>query len=89
MRDYALEEHDVKLLTLACECWDRGVQARQALQLNGLTFNDRLGQPKPRPEIAVERDSRMGFARLLRELSLSVAEPTESRRLPSLRSNRG
>jgi phage terminase small subunit len=85
---FDLEAHDVRLLTLAAEAWDRGQQAREIVDREGMTFNDRFGQPKPRPEIAIERDSRTGFARLLRELSLNVGAPDDSRP-PGLASNRG
>ena len=77
--DYVLEDHHRRLLTLAAEAWDRGVQAREALAEHGLTFTDRHGSPRARPEVAVERDSRIAFARLLRELGLDVLEPGESR----------
>ena len=81
---WELDEHHVRLLTLAAEAFDRGVQARQILGRKGLTFKDRFGQPKPRPEVAIERDSRVSFARLLRELDLDVEPPAEGRRIPLL-----
>lgn len=83
---YDLEEHHLRLLTLAAEAWDRCEQAREGLE-EGLTFTDRFGAPRPRPEVAIERDSRVAFARLVRELDLDV-EPPPSRRPPALRSNR-
>ena len=44
--------------------------------------------PRSRPEIAIERDSRVAFARLIRELDLDTNSPAESSRPPALRSNR-
>lgn len=82
---WELDEHHVRLLTLACEAFERAVQARQILDRKGLTFRDRFGQPKPRPELAVERDSRIAFARLLRELDLDVDPPPDEGRTPALR----
>ena len=73
--DFDLDEHHVRLLTLAAEAWDRGQQARRALAKKGLTFLDRFGSPKPHPEVAIERDSRIAFARMVRELALDVIEP--------------
>ncbi len=67
---YELEPHHIRLLTLAAESWDRCEQSREILADEGLTFEDRFGQPKSRPEVAVERDSRLAFARLIRELAL-------------------
>ena len=84
---YTLEPHHVRLLTLAGEAWDRHAQARKVLEKKGLTFNDRFRCPRARPEVAIERDSRLAFARLLRELDLDVSEPAAGRP-PALLSNR-
>ena len=77
-RDYELEAHHLRLLTLACEAWDRGLKAREVLAVEGLTFEDRFDQPKARPEVAIARDAAIMFARLIRELALDV-EPPPSR----------
>ena len=81
--DYQLEDHHVRLLTLAAEAWDRSCQAREALDKFGLTFRDRFDQPHARPEVAIERDSRLSFARLLREIDLdadALPDPRPPRR---------
>ena len=75
VQSYELEEHHVRLLTLACQSWDRCVQARALLKKHGLTYVDQFGQPRPRPEIVIEKDSRIAFARLLREMNLSETLP--------------
>lgn len=85
---YQLEEHHLKLLALAGEAWDRCSAARQAIAEHGLTFCDRFGTPRARPEIGIERDNRLAFARLLRELDLDVDPPAAPRRSPALNSNR-
>ena len=79
---YELEEHHLHLLRLAGEALDRADQARRALEKHGLTFDDRFGAPHSRPEVAIERDSRLAFARLLRELALDVIEPGTENRPP-------
>lgn len=78
--DFLLEPHHVKLLTLAAEAWDRCQQARELLDAEGLTYLDRFHAPRARPEVAVERDSRIAFARLLRELGLDIEAPAETPR---------
>jgi phage terminase small subunit len=84
---YDLEPHHVRLLILAAESWDRGVEARKELAAHGLTYTDRWGAPRGRPEIAVERDSRIAFARLCRELDLDADATPAAPRPPALRSN--
>ncbi|XAT58455.1 hypothetical protein GN241_14450 [Rhodobacteraceae bacterium IMCC1335] len=75
MDEYALEPHHVRLLTLACEAYDSAQQAREVLQREGKIFIDRFDQPKPRPEVAIQRDSATGFARMLRGMDLDIAAP--------------
>jgi P27 family predicted phage terminase small subunit len=76
---YVLEQHHVRLLTLACESWDRCAEARQIIEKHGMTFTNRWGEVKLRPEVNIERDSRIAFARLVRELCLSEEMPDEMR----------
>ena len=76
---FVLEQHHIRILTLAAESWDRGQAARAAVDKLGMTFQDRYGCPRPRPEIGIERDSRIAFARLVRELGLDVATPDDVR----------
>jgi hypothetical protein len=85
---FELESHHLCLLQLAGEAWDRCQAARKAIGELGLTYNDRHGAPHPRPEIAIERDARLAFARLIRELDLDVELPSEAKRPPALKSNR-
>jgi P27 family predicted phage terminase small subunit len=75
---FALEEHHLRLLQLACESWDRAQEARRAVQKDGLCVEGRFG-PKSHPALAVERDSRTSFMRALRELGLDIAAPDDSR----------
>ncbi|SHG79391.1 P27 family phage terminase small subunit [Bradyrhizobium erythrophlei] len=87
VKEYELDSHHVRLLIKACESWDRSEQAREAIAKHGMTYEDRFGAPRARPEGAIERDSRLAFARLVRELGLDLAPPSESRP-PILRGNR-
>jgi phage terminase small subunit len=79
LSDFVLESHHFRLLVLACQAWDRGDDARAALVESGSVFLDRFGQPRARPEVAIERDARIAFARLVRELALDVDEPNDTR----------
>jgi phage terminase small subunit len=86
--DYELDEHHLRLLTLAGEAWDRGQQARTEIEKHGITYVDRFGAPRKRPEVSIEAESRISFARILRELDLNVDPPPSGKRPPVLRSNR-
>jgi hypothetical protein len=80
LSDYDLEEHHFKLLIAAAESWDRLCAAREIVDAQGMTFTDRFGQPKARPEVAIERDSKVVMARLLRELALDSEPPPDTPR---------
>jgi phage terminase small subunit len=67
---FEFDDHHLKVLEAACGAWDRMTQARLALAEHGLTYRDDKGGIRPRPEIAIERDSRIAFARLVRDLGL-------------------
>jgi phage terminase small subunit len=79
LRTWVLEPHHIKLLLLAAQHWDRAQNARREIEKNGPTFTDRFGSPKSKPEVQIERDSSVCFARLLRELALDVELPESPR----------
>jgi len=77
--DYALESHHLRYLVLAGEAWDRGCAARAVIDEKGMTYTDKNGDPRARPEVAIERDCRIAFARLMRELNLDSSPPPDTR----------
>lgn len=89
VNDWELEEHHTRLLTLAGESWDRCSEARELIKSQGLTFTTRLGELRGNPAVAIERDSRLAFARLIRELDLDISGPSTDVRPPRLRSTSG
>jgi P27 family predicted phage terminase small subunit len=84
--DWQLEQHHIRLLTLAAESWDRCQEAREQIHREGLTVPTKAGGPRLHPCVRVEQDSKILFSRLLRELDLDVAPPAEGKRPPALRS---
>lgn len=82
--EFVLEPHHLRLLTAAATSWDRACEARAAIEQHGLTFQDQLGRPVVRPEVAVERNSLTVFYRLLRELGLDRAAAPETVRPPQI-----
>ena len=85
-QDYCLQEHHLRLLQLAAECWDQITDCLKVLAAKGPVYEDRFGQPKSRPEIAILRDGRTAFARLLRELNLDDGD-SEAPRPPTIHHN--
>ena len=75
-RFFSFEPDALRLLQLACEAWDRGQQARETLDREGMTYQDRFNAPRLRPEAIIERDSRLAFARLLKQLELADEPPS-------------
>lgn len=69
-QEFELQSYHLRILTLAGEQWDRAQAAREIIASEGITYVDRFGQPKPRPEVAMARDASVCFARLMRELAL-------------------
>lgn len=74
-RSYVLESHHLALLTLACEAHDRATAARKLIDKEGIVTTDRFGQRITHPAVAVERDSRAAFARLVKQLDLDLTPP--------------
>lgn len=81
---FELEPHHHKLLAMACEALETWHTATAAVREHGLTYVDRFGAPRARPEVAIVRDSRTAFARLTRELNLDNAEAPEAPRPPQI-----
>jgi phage terminase small subunit len=79
--DFQLEEHHVLLLTACAEAWDRSCEARAAIELEGL-FPESGRSRKLHPAWALERDSKILFSRLLRELNLDIDAPAEDHSRP-------
>jgi phage terminase small subunit len=75
--DYDLGEHHSRLLTMACEAWDRPCQAREILAKDGIVIGGREAAARPHPAVAIERDARIAFARLVAQLSLDEELPAE------------
>lgn len=86
VQEFDLEPSHLRILRLAGEAWDAGQAARKSIAHHGCVYVDRFGAPRSRPEVAIERDSRISFARLMRELTLDVDVPgDDTNRPPTIR----
>ena len=75
LKDYVLETHHVAVLVKALEARDRADQAREEIGAGPLLVTSRLGEAKPHPLLAVERDSRAQFGTLMKQLGLDIDGP--------------
>lgn len=69
--------HHTALLEAACVALDRQIDAREAIERDGLIVTGQGGTPKQHPACAIERDSRIGMCRALRELGLDAEAPKD------------
>lgn len=67
---YDLGPHERKLALSAAEALDRSREARERLETDGVLLEDRFGQLKPHPAVAIERDARAQFTRIVCALDL-------------------
>jgi len=75
---YVLEDPEqLLLLEQACECLNRIQQAREAIEQDGPFVRDRFSQIKEHPGQKTERDNKVLFTRIVRELNLSLDLPEE------------
>jgi phage terminase small subunit len=79
--NWRLEAHHSRLLEMACDAWDRACQAREILAKDGIVIGGREAAVRPHPAVAIERDARIAFARLVAQLNLDTELPVD----PSMR----
>ena len=77
------EDHHLKILLKACECLDRITEAQEAVKTDGAFYLDK-GKPKAHPGLKEEKDNKILFARLMRELNLDYEPPGQVGRPPRL-----
>lgn len=80
LKDFDLvDAHDLQRLEHGCHCLDRITEARAEIEKEGAYFVDRFGQPKEHPSQKVERDNKILFCRIIRELGLDLETPPDPR----------
>jgi len=75
LTEHTIDAHRLGTLQVCCEAWDRCQQARRELSKSGLSYTDEKGMIRARPEVAIERDSRVAYLRALRELDIDTEPP--------------
>ena len=76
---YDLDDHHLLLLTKAMEAQDLAEKCRKVLDTEGLTYTDRFGAPRARPEAKILNDSRNAVKNIFRELGFDLADDNSSR----------
>jgi phage terminase small subunit len=86
VEDYELEAPEHETLRMALEARDRAEQARKTLRREGLVYKDRFQAPHAHPCVAIERDSRAAWLRLMAALDLPMEEDQDK---PDMRTQAG
>ncbi len=71
VKEWDLEDHHVRLLTLAAEAWDRAEEAKAILETEGITYKTRFGEPRAHPAVKTENDAKVLFYRVLDKIGLT------------------
>ena len=77
-----LEPHQEKMVIQAAVCLDRIEEARELIAAEGLTTKTRDGGRKAHPAVGIERDSKILFTRLCREIGLDIESVETYPRVP-------
>ena len=90
VKDYELEPHHVRLLTLACEASDRAEEARRGIEQTGMMLQDRFGQWRTNPLCMIYRDALLAFSKLVKQLGLDDAnDESDKIRIPNIQRSKG
>jgi hypothetical protein len=65
-----VSEGESDAIIMAAECINRMASAREQIDRDGVTVNDRFGIPKCHPAVIVERDQKVLFLQICRSLKI-------------------
>ena len=71
-----LDAGGLAVLVVACECQDRMLAARKAIEEHGPITLDRYGQPRVSPACQLEKDARGQFLQAIKLLGIDVDPQT-------------
>jgi phage terminase small subunit len=85
LREYTFTDtHDFYRLDLAAHCIDRIMECQEVIDAEGCFIVDRFKQKREHPAVKTERDQKVVFCRIVRELNLDIEAPKEASRPPAL-----
>jgi len=83
LKEYQLNDtHDLRRLDLASHCLDRIEECREVIEAEGAFIFDRFKQRRENPALKAERDQKVIFLRIIRELGLDLNVSEDSRPRP-------
>jgi len=77
-KDFNLEEHNKKILILACECLDQINTGQKILEKEGNYYKNRFEELRPNPALKEIKDNKSIFLRYMKQLNLDVEFRTEA-----------
>lgn len=72
--DFTLEDHNKKILILACETLDKIEEAQRRLKKEGSYYISRFGEPRSHPALKEVKDNKALFLKLIKQLELDFEE---------------
>jgi len=73
------ESHDFTRLDLLAHTFDQILECQNTIESEGIFIKDRFNQPKENCALKSQRDLKVVFCRILRELNLDIEGMKESR----------
>jgi P27 family predicted phage terminase small subunit len=77
--DTDLDEPALLILQTMVEQYERVLEARQLIKLDGIVVKDRFGQQKQHPACAIERDANAAMMRAWRLLGYDQADSQQAK----------
>ena len=74
-----IQTHDLKRLDMAAQILDRLELCDADIRANGAFFSTKTGQKRENPALKSEREMKIAFCRIIRELCLEEPEPENQR----------
>lgn len=81
--DFEFGPDALLILEATMQSFDRWMEARAVVTAEGITVNDRFGQPKQHPATLIERDAKGSMLQGLKQLGLKEEPPQVGAGRPS------
>jgi hypothetical protein len=79
VKSFKFSDHEIEAVWQAAGCLDRITEAQKGIAENGAVVENRHHELKANPSVALERDNKILFCRLCRELNLFEGKAPDTR----------